>query len=218
MRLFALSQDASDFYTAGGFWVGVVGTVVGVIAFLISIWQIRKALEEARKSKAAAEAARIAAEETFAETKDSYERFVADHAGRMLTELRSAVSNSDWKVAALRARDLADMFATLPATGITTADATMQESIASLREFDHTFTELADKEAGKLSAKVLNGQWKPLLRNLNIKLDELRAPLRRKRHGPNDSGGSTGEGPGNRQSLAEQNQSRPGELDSEGDK
>ncbi|MBP3960818.1 hypothetical protein J8F10_36820 [Gemmata sp. G18] len=154
MHLFALAPEASDFLTVWGFIVGVVGLVVGVAGFWIAIVQIREARKEAKKGKEAAEAARDAANKTLTESKEAFERFVAAHAGRLLSELQTVVTGSDWKLAELRARDLAEILATLPSTGSAATDGNMMELVSRLREFGHTFSEMIGKKAAKLPTET----------------------------------------------------------------
>jgi hypothetical protein len=173
-----LALNWNDVYTAGGFWVGVVSLVVGFIAFIIAIIQLRQARDAALASQTAAEAARDAAQKTLRESKDAFERFVAAHAGRILSELESAVGEANWEIAVLRARDMAEIIATLPAASSPTRDDKIAEAVNELREFGHTFTEFAEKEAKRLQPKVAKEQWQPLLERLHTRLDQLRAPFR----------------------------------------
>src|SRR5437868_6631449 len=122
MILLALDPWWTDFYTVGGFVFGVLGLGVGIGGFWIAIRQIQ---HTRRAAEAAAEAAKV----TLAESKEGYERFVAAHAGRMLSELQAAVLGADWKVASLRSRDLAEILATLPTTGNPTTDGIITELV-----------------------------------------------------------------------------------------
>jgi hypothetical protein len=171
MILFALDPWWNDFYAAGGFWLGVAGGIVGLLGLAYTIYQVQK-------TKTAAEAARDAAKTTVAESKEAFERFVAAHAGRILSELEAAVGAAHWEVATLRARDMAEIIATLPATNNPTEDAKIADAVNQLREFGHTFTEFAEKEATRLQPKVAKEQWQPLLQTLHTRLDQLRAPFR----------------------------------------
>lgn len=55
MSLFALDPLWNDIYTAGGFWIGVLSTVVGIAGFWIAIKQIRATRKAAEAGKLAAE-------------------------------------------------------------------------------------------------------------------------------------------------------------------
>ncbi|MBA4067359.1 MAG: hypothetical protein C0501_27345 [Isosphaera sp.] len=127
MPLFALDPAWNDFYTVGGFFVGLVG-------FGVTLWQLRK-------TKYAAEAAAQASRDTLAENKESYERFVGAFASRLLSELQHAVNESDWKIAKVRAHDLAELLGTLPTTGAAALDGATRTAGDNLREFAQTFAE-----------------------------------------------------------------------------
>jgi hypothetical protein len=102
MILFALDPWWNDFYTAGGFWIGLVSGIVGIAGLWYAIVQVWKV-------QAAATAAQQAAEETLAKSKSAYGKFVGAFARRILSSLEAAVSQKDWKLAALRATDLAEL-------------------------------------------------------------------------------------------------------------
>lgn len=192
MELFALTPDASDFFTLWGFVVGVVSLVVGVVAFWFAIVQIREARDSAKGAKDAAEAARDAAKITLAESKESFERFVAAHAGRLLSELQAAVTRAEWPLAQMRCGDLADLLASLPA-GIGD-EIVIAEDVRQLREFGSEFGAFADTERKRLSKPVEKDQWKPLLGRLHARLDRLRAPFRevnRAEDSPDDASGAS---------------------------
>ncbi|VTR95914.1 unnamed protein product [Gemmata massiliana] len=212
MYLFALAPETSDFLTVWGFIVGVVGLVVGVAGFWIAIVQIREARKEARKGKEAAEAARDAANKTLTESKEAFERFVAAHAGRLLSELQAVVTDSDWKLAELRARDLAEILATLPSTGSAATDGNMMELVSRLREFGHTFSEMTGKKTAKLPPKLLRDKWIPLLLLLHARLDQLRAPFREMSHGQIGSDNPVAEIPRTRAGTAGADEAQSGEL------
>lgn len=183
MPLLALDPLWNDIYAAGGFWIGLISFIVGVIAFIIAIVQLKEARNAALASKEAAEAARDAARATLAESKEAFERFVAAHAGRLLSEVQTAVKEVNWEMAELRARDLAEIISTLPTTGNSEMDGKMAEAVKQLREFGHTFADLGEKKAKRLPPAVAKTQWKPLLDVLNTRLDQLRAPFRELSHG-----------------------------------
>jgi|GEM_PF-4599131 len=184
--------EDSDFYTLWGFVVGVVSLVVGVVAFWFAIVQIREARDSAKGAKDAAEAARDAAKKTLAESKESYERFVAAHAGRLLSERQDAVTRIEWRLAQMRCGDLADLIASLPA-GLGD-DAAIIEDVRQLREFGSEFGAFAEAERKRLPKPVEKDQWKPLLGRLHARLDRLRAPFRevnRAEDSPNNVPGSS---------------------------
>lgn len=178
MLLSAIDPWWNDLYAAGGFWIGAISLVVGVVGFIFAIVQIRLAKTATNEAKTAAVAAKEAAEKTLRESKDAFERFVAAHAGRMLSELQTAVTGADWKVAELRSRDMADIISTLPTTSSTATDDKITEAVEQLRAFGHTFAELAEKKAKRLAPKVAKDRWRPLLQTLHARLDQLRAPFR----------------------------------------
>jgi hypothetical protein len=213
MILFALDPWWNDFYAAGGFWLGVAGTIIGVAGFAIAIYQIVEAKRATRDAKTAAEAARDAANQTLAESKDAFERFVAAHAGRILSELEGAVRAADWNVAEMRCRDMADLIATLPATGNTATDDKMIEAVKQLREFGHTYADLGAREAKRLPPGVTKTQWKPLLQVLNARLDQLRAPFREHNDGQRSSDDPSRATPADRSTPPHEDESRSGELD-----
>lgn len=176
--LFALDPLWNDVYTAGGFWVGVVGLLVGVAGFWIAIVQIREARRAAEAGKKAAEAAEEAAKKTLAESKDAYERFVGAFASRLLSELQRAVNNKDWRHAETRAQDLAELLGTLPDFGPAVAGL-----VRELRAFGQRLAARPTDGDPKLSPT----KWNALLNDINARLDRLRAPFRR----PTDAGDDT---------------------------
>lgn len=192
MPLFALDPASADFYTAWGFWVGVVGTVVGVVGFGVTIWQLVI-------TRRAVEAAKLAAEETLAENKEAFERFVAGYAGRLLSELTAAVVRKDFRLAEVRANDLADLLASLPASGPT--DAADARAVRGLREFALLFAEKAARPSTPgLGRDDLRERWNPLLLQLHDRLGRLRHPFRGPAddpHGP-DPAAAPVPGPGPR--------------------
>ncbi len=197
MHLFALAPETSDFLTVWGFIVGVVGLVVGVAGFWIAIVQIREARKEARKGKEAAEAARDAANKTLAESKDAYERFVGAFALRFLSELRNAKTAEDWKFAALRCQDLADLLGTIAT-----------EQIRELREFGTKFTKRANREKPAFSEV----KWERLLHNLHAQLDRINAPFREAQHGSGSVNNTAGEVSGDRANTPGEDKSKTSEL------
>lgn len=175
MPPFALDPLWNDIYTAGGFWIGVAGLLLGYVGYRIAITQLRQ-------TKQAADAAREAAEKTVAENKEAFERFVAAFAGRLLSELQAAANRLDWKVAELRAHDLADLLATLP---VAAPAAESGEATRTLREFAQEFARKAtDPEPKKLTAAARK-RWDSLLLTLRQQLDRLRAPFRGSSDDPN---------------------------------
>src|SRR4051794_3034814 len=151
MHLFALDSGWSDFYTVAGFYVGVVGLVIGVVGFAVTIWQIRQA-------KTAADAAKDAANRTLTESKDSFERFVAAFASRLLSELQRAEDSKDWQLANLRTHDLAELLGTID---VVEFDATVL--VARLREFEQKF---ADRKAER-NPKFSQVKWDKLVNDLH---------------------------------------------------
>lgn len=168
MYLFALSQDASDFYTVGGFVVGVISFVLGAIALGYTLRQIREAREAAEASQSAAEAAKAAAEKTLAESKGAYGKFVGSFASRILADLKKAVDDQDWKLASVRADDLAEFVASvpheIPAAG---------EVAALLRAFGRKFA-TGDSQS---KPKFYTGKWNELILKLHAHLDRVNAPF-----------------------------------------
>lgn len=176
MPLFALDPLWNDIYTAGGFWVGVVGLILGFIGYKIAIAQLRQ-------TKQAADAAREAAERTLAENKEAFERFVAAYAGRLLSELRGAVNRLEWGLAELRAHDLADLLATLPTTPGIQHDAGLTEGVRTLRAFAQRFAQKATQTPPtNFRVDVLRREWEPLLLLFHQRLDRLKAPFRDTSH------------------------------------
>lgn len=208
MHLFALDPWWNEFYTQWGFYVGVLGLLVGFVGFGFTLWQVSKV-------QAAAKAAELAAQKTLAESKDAYERFVGAFASRFLSELQTAVHEKDWKLAAVRSHDLAELLATLPDTGVATMDDAVAEGKKSLREFGQQFAEMTTANAAKLQAKLVKDKWKPLLQLLHTRLDQLLAPFRRSEHAPIGSDSPGRDVPGDRTNPARQDEGRAGELGSE---
>lgn len=158
MELFALSPDASDFYTLWGFVVGVVSLVVGVGAFGFAIVQIREARDAARASRTAAEAARDAARQTLAESKEAYGKFIGGVATRLLSSLEEAVESQDWRLARVRTRDLAELLESLQSS-LSAASALATE----LRVFGEKFAGATEDSAPKFSQP----KWNVLVRTLH---------------------------------------------------
>jgi hypothetical protein len=191
MVLFAFNEWWNDFFAAGGFWVGVFGTVLGLVGFAIAIYQIVLAKRATMEAKTAAEAARDAAEKTFAENKEAYERFVGAFASRLLSELNRAVHGKDWKLANLRCDDLAELLATLPSSENREQDEAVTESVRSLREFAQTYARMVTSKAAELSRPNVK-KWEPLLQLLHNQLDYLRRPFRENSDGQVGSDDSAG--------------------------
>lgn len=207
MYLFALDSWWNDFYTAGGFYVGVMGAVVGIAGFWIAIKQIRE-------TKRAALAAKGASEKTLAESKESHERFVGAFASRLLSELQRAVNEKDWTLSAARAHDLAEVLATVP-----NVDAANVAALKSLRYFGQLFSEMLATNRKQLSATVQKDRWKPVVELLHTRLDQLRAPFR-ERHDDHDRTHRTDhpapETASDRSEPPRQDDTGRGELDADG--
>jgi hypothetical protein len=138
----------------------------------VTIWQLVI-------TRRAAEAAKTAAEETLSENKEAFERFVGAFAGRLLTELSAAVVRWDYRMAEVRAGDLADLLASLPTSGTAPADTADAESVQTLREFAQRFGEkAAETPPTELRGGDFRKRWKPLLLQLHGRLDRLRRPFR----------------------------------------
>jgi hypothetical protein len=198
MTLFALDPWWNDFYAIGGFFVGVIG-------FAFTIWQLRKTMY-------AAAAAREAAEKTLAESKDVYERFVGAYASRMMSELQSAVIAKDWKLANIRCQDLAELLASLPASGDTVTEESTTEAVKTLRDFAQAFAEkMTTKDKASLASSALK-KWKALLHTLHTRLDQLRGPFREKSYGQVRADNPTGEVQGDRSEPHRENTSTRSEL------
>ena len=202
MYLFALDPAWNDFYTAGGFFVGVIG-------FAAAFYQIRE-------TKRAAIAARDAANKSLAETKEAYERFVGAFASRLFAELRSAVTGKDWSLANIRSHDLAELLATLPSSGDESIDAAGIESVRSLREFGQAFAETVAAKKPQPPAKLMRDRWKPLLQLLDMRLDRLKAPFREKNDGQSSARNPTSQVQGDRPEPRQEDTSGRSELGSNG--
>lgn len=201
MVVFALDPGWNDFFTVGGFVVGVVGFVVGVVGFIVTIYQVWQA-------KSAARAAKAASERTLAESRASFARFVGEDASRLLSELRGAVNSKDWKHAAVRANDLADLLGTLHDDRSTT-----REAIASLREFGQKFTGFPAGE----SQKYPKTKWNELLADTQARLDQLRSPFREQFHDESNPRDFQVEVRRDRPSSTRQDEGGAGELGPQGD-
>lgn len=206
MSLFALDPLWNDIYTAGGFWIGVLGTFVGVAGFWIAIKQIRETRKAAEAGKLAAEAAQEAAETALTESKESYKRFVGAFASRLLSELRTAVVDEDWKIATVRCHDLAEMLGT-----IATSSSEVGELIRELRDFGKKFTRRASGEKPKFSQP----KWDRLVNGLHELLDQLNTPFRERPHGPVSAHNPAGEVPVDRPHAAGEDEGETGELGEE---
>ena len=196
MILFALSPETSDFLTVWGFVAGVVGCLVGIVGFAYTIYQVRKV-------KAAAEAAEEAAGKTLEESRTSYERFVGAFAARLLSELRGAENTKDWKVAELRAHDLAELLGTLSASR-----SVVRELINELRDFGQKF---AKRSAGE-SPRFSQQKWNQLLNALHAQLDNLKAPFKEPQHGQLSADNPGGEAPRDRKDAPGEDEGETGEL------
>lgn len=204
--LFALSQCWNDFLTIGGFLVGVISLVLGVIAFYYTLRALWEARDAAKASKTAAEAARDAANKTLAESKGAYGKFVGSFASRILADLKKAVDDQDWKLATVRADDLAEFVASVPHEIPTAGD-----EAALLRVFGRKFA-AGDAEH---KPKFNTAKWNELILKLHAHLDSVNAPFGgesgktdsttgrtetagdRSLAAPEDSSGASGVGEGN---------------------
>jgi hypothetical protein len=198
MTLLALDPWWNDFYAIGGFFVGVVG-------FAFTIWQVRKTMH-------AAAAARDAAEYTLRESKDVYERFVGAYASRLMSEPQGAVNAKDWKLANIRSQDLAELLASLPATGDNETDESTTEAVKALRDFAHVFAEkMTTREKVPLSSSG-HKKWKTLLQTLHTRLDQLRGPFREKPYGQVRTNNPFDKVQGDRPEPGRENTSQASEL------
>jgi hypothetical protein len=160
LTLFALSEFWSAVYTAGGFWVAIIGLVIAFLGFGYTIHQVRK-------TKSAAEAAQEAAESALHEAKQTFRGFVVLHANRIVSELNGLIEAGKWESAALRADDLAEMVTYLreePGWSNEYVDA-LRDSAANLR-----------KKAKKESARFATTNWDALRKRLHAFLDRAKAP------------------------------------------
>jgi len=167
MPLVALAPLWNDVFTFGGFFVGVVG-----FAFTIrQVW----------KTTAAAVAAERAAEETLAEVRTAFRRFVGGLARRYLAEARSAVEAESWVLATTRCNDSADMMGQMPEQP--TQSAVLADE---LRKFAQKFAEKSKSATRRLALP----KWQELLRRTSKLIDELQSPfpkLTRGQHDPEES-------------------------------
>jgi len=168
MPLFALAPMWNDVFTVGGFFVGVLG-------FGYTIRQVWK-------STTAAVAAERAAEETLAELRTAFRRFIGGLAGRYLAEARSAVASESWMLASTRSNDLADMMGQAPEQATRSADLTNR-----LRQFAQQFAERARFPEKKVNLK----KWQTLLRETQERLDDFQSPFPRRTGDANDPQGPT---------------------------
>lgn len=180
MPVFALSPWWNDFYAVGGFYVGVVGLFVGVAGFWIAIAQIRETRKTAEAGRKAAEAAREAANKTLEESKEAYSWFVGTFASRLLAEAEAAARAKSWGVVQFRCIDLAELVASLPATGVAAIDDGRPVAVTNLRELGLKFGELAGVAALPTATAR---KWARLCRLLHAQLDHLRKPFREARDG-----------------------------------
>jgi hypothetical protein len=210
MPLFALSPDASDFFTLWGFVVGVVSLVVGAVAFGFAIVQIREARDAARASRTAAEAARDAAQQTLAESEASYVRFAVALANRLLSEFQAALREKVWAVARMRATDLAELLASLPAGAV--GESAVAACTTELRA---TATDCARLEA-KSNPRVpkdTTTRWAEVVRLTYAILDRLHKPFRKVQHGGTADGDPATRTPTDDDRTRRENQSATGKLD-----
>jgi hypothetical protein len=197
MPLFALDPWWNDFYTIGGFIAGIIGAVVSIGGFWIAIGQIRKTMH-------AAQAAQAAANKTLIESKKSYARFVGSFASRLMSELQRAVNTKEWKIADLRAHDLAEVLGTL-----TPSSSVVASIVRRLRAFGQEFADIVSGE----KSSVGRTKWKELLTELHARLDTLRAPFGDVEHDEIGSQDPTDHIPDNRSQSPGEDESRSGELD-----
>ena len=155
MIVFALSPLCNDFFAVGGFVVGVVG-------FVVTIWQIVK-------TKRAIVASREAAAQTFEESRNSFERFMGGYAYRLVSELQNFVNAKEWKLAKLRAQDIAELLATLRDS--------RDPSIVVVEEMRQLVHMLAEKSLLK-RVSINQEKFRALLSQVQARLDSLRAPFR----------------------------------------
>ena len=164
MPVFALDPVWSDFYAAGGFWLGVVGFVVGTIGLSVTIWQVRE-------TKRAAIAAKDAAEQTLLESRTQFRRFLASSAHRYLAEARRAVDDGSWEMAAMRANDMADLLGQMPST-----EKAVQRLTDDLRKFAQIFASKSKNPAGDV-CEFQPAKWASLLIKVQKVLDRVQAPF-----------------------------------------
>lgn len=168
MTVFALDPFWNDFFTVGGFFVGVLG-------FWYTIQQVRK-------TTAAAVAAERAAEETLVELRTAFRRFIGGLAGRYLAEARTAVDGESWVLASTRSNDLADMMGQMPEQSVRSAEVANR-----LRMYAQRFAARSRDPKKRLDL----AKWQSLLRGTQELLDEFQSPFPRLSGGPHDPEEST---------------------------
>lgn len=154
MSLIALSPGWTDFFTAGGFAVAVVG-------FAYTIYQVRK-------TKSAAEAAREAIREEQVHNRTAFQRYAASHANRLLALAIEYVDNESWEIAKIRVRDLAEYIAHLQ-----TPSSDVTEIVEDLREHAHTLSTKA--RGAKRNFPVQ--KWRRLVNRIQRLFDQALNPF-----------------------------------------
>lgn len=164
MFVLALADFWNELYAAGGFWIGAVSLVVGVLGFWYAIVQVWK-------TQAAAEAAKRAADETRAESRETFRRYLVMDANRTVSELRILVVSERWETAGYRADDLAEALAQI--AQLQDDPTPLAEQIGLFRRTAETFRRRAKGE----SAAFHRNQWADRLIALHAFLDEAKAPF-----------------------------------------
>jgi hypothetical protein len=196
MLLLALTPETSDFLTVWGFVATIAGTLVGILGFGYTIYQVLKV-------KAAAEAAEAAAINVLAESKQAFTRFVGTNASRLLSELQRAVNESDWKLATIRANDLAEVLGTIPRER-----ERIVGLVAKLRVHGQKFADGSAASPPKFQQK----KWTDLLTELHALLDELRAPFPEEQHGEATTSTARPDVPGTRSEPPQPNAGEGSQL------
>jgi hypothetical protein len=165
MILFALEPFWNDFFTAGGFFVTLVG-------FGVTIWQLWETKKQAREAKSAADAAREAAERVANESRREFQKLVAAYAHQLATRVRELVENRDWAAAVQRTNDLADQLALL---GPLNPDAAPMAN--ELRIWAGQFAGRQRVKRPPTWTQDLHDKWGEFWRLLQGKIDRMRAPF-----------------------------------------
>lgn len=171
--VFALIGLASAVLTAAGLWVGWK-------ALKLTIEQMRQSAEAARHAATVAEAARDAAIRATNETREQYNRYVGLHAGGLVTEARHYVHNEDFRLAALRLHDLAELFAHI--AGQKELWGPFSERLRLMEESFHRVA------GGEIQFKGVSGRWRTLHLELSAAIAKDFGPFQPAMRSENDNG------------------------------
>jgi hypothetical protein len=165
MQLLALAPLLSDGWRDVISIASLILSVLGLAATVVGLWY---AIDQIRKTKSAADAAKEAADEALTESRESYNRYTAANAHRLLKEVKIHVQGEVWILAAVRLADLADQVAQLA-----NEDPEWKPFADELREWEAA----CQRRARGVKKRFAVDKWGEFTRRLQAQMDSWSGPF-----------------------------------------